>query len=94
MSKIYTSKWELLKGMSRMFLNIGGSKILYYKEVIGIFDLSLREGNINKQFLESSRGTQFLKAGDFQKNKSFVLADSGVYLSPIASSTLAGRESI
>ncbi|HOB87236.1 MAG TPA: DUF370 domain-containing protein [Bacillota bacterium] len=74
-----------------MFLHTGGSNIIYFWDIVGIFDLNLREEPINKQFLESRVENGFLKANDFKQHKSFVVTKDKVYLSPIAPATLAKR---
>jgi len=44
-----------------MFLHTGGSNIIYFWDIVGIFDLNLREEPINKQFLESRVENGFFK---------------------------------
>lgn len=74
-----------------MFLHIGGSRIVFTRDIIGIFNLKLRKSAVNKQFLESVPSTQFLNTADFDENKSFIVTDRDVLLSPIAPPTLARR---
>jgi hypothetical protein len=76
-----------------MFLHIGGSKIVYYRDILGIFNLNLRKYPTNKQFLEASPETRFFKASDFESYKSFIVTADTIYLSPIAPVTLARRKS-
>lgn len=75
-----------------MFLHIGGSRIIFHKEIIGIFNLNLRQNPVNKQFLETAPDTGFLQASEFEKNKTFIVTSKKVYLSPIAPTTLARRK--
>ena len=76
-----------------MFLHIGGSRIVFHRDIIGIFNLNLRENPINKQFLECFRETRFLEAVEYEKYKSFIVMDEKVKLSPISPMTLARRKS-
>ncbi|MEW5783627.1 MAG: extracellular matrix regulator RemB [Bacillota bacterium] len=75
-----------------MFLHIGGSRIIFHKDIIGIFNLNLRKNPVNKQFLETAPDTGFLEASEFEKNKTFIVTSDQVYLSPIAPITLARRK--
>ena len=77
-----------------MFLYIGDSRIVFFRDLIGIFDLNLRKNPVNKQFLESAPDTMFTEAGVFEENKSFIVTTDKVYLSPIAPATLARRRSV
>lgn len=76
-----------------MFLHIGGSKIVFYKDIIGIFDLSLRQEKINKQFLEATPSTRFLNVRDFENSKSFIVTGEDAFLSPVSPLTLGRRNS-
>lgn len=73
-----------------MFLHIGGSRIVFYDEVIGIFNMNLIENPINKEFLEtfSAEGYVNLK----ERKKSFIVTDKKIYFSPISSVTLEKRK--
>lgn len=75
-----------------MFLHIGSSRIVFHRDIIGIFDLNLKENPINRQFLESFRETRFLEANEYKKYKSFVVTEEKVKLSPISPMTLARRK--
>lgn len=74
-----------------MFLHLGGSKIVLTKDIIGIFDLKLRQNATNKQFLETAPATRFLDATQFMENKSFIVTAKDVSISPIAPLTLSRR---
>ncbi len=76
-----------------MFLHIGGSRIVFNREIIGIFDLKLRENPVNKELLESVPSTRFLPASEYKNYKSFIITAENVLLSPISPSTLARRKS-
>jgi regulator of extracellular matrix RemA (YlzA/DUF370 family) len=77
-----------------LFLHIGDSRIVFFHDLVGIFDLDLRKNPVNKQFLESAPDTRFTEAGIFKENKSFIVTTDKVYLSPIAPTTLARRRSV
>ncbi len=73
-----------------MFLHIGGSRIVFYKELIGIFNMNLIESPINREFLESCATEGFV---DFKKRKkSFIVTENKIYFSPISSVTLEKRK--
>ncbi|HHX87551.1 MAG TPA: DUF370 domain-containing protein [Firmicutes bacterium] len=73
-----------------MFTHIGGSRVVYSKEVVGIFHLPQRENEINKEFIESSF-SNFLSGRELKRNKSFIVTADKVILSPISPLTLAKR---
>ena len=92
-----------------MFLHIGDSKVIFMEDLVGIFNLKIKEKAENKQFLEFAAGEN-KKAGKgsskrlatenwVEKNipddsKSFVVTTSQVYYSPISSNTLSKRNNI
>ncbi len=74
-----------------MFLHIGGSHIVFYNELVGIFNLDLKESEINEEFINNtSNNSSSLLAGS-KNHKSFVVTDRTVYLSPISPRTLSMR---
>ncbi len=75
-----------------MYLHIGSNRIVFHRDIIGIFDLNLRKNPINKQFLETALANRFLGSADYEQYKSFIVTDSSVHLSPIAPMTLARRK--
>ncbi len=75
-----------------MYLHIGSNRIVFHRDIIGIFNLNLRKNPTNKQFLESTKSTRFLEASEFEKNNSFIVTDETIHLSPIAPPTLARRK--
>lgn len=76
-----------------MFTHIGGSGIIFSKDIVGIFNLSPKEIETNKEFIESAFPT-FLSARELAGNKSFIVTTDSVMLSPISSLTLAGRSKL
>lgn len=74
-----------------MYLHIGNSKTVHFKDIIGIFNLDLRKKEVNRHFLEfTNRGEGFSKE-EYAVNKSFVLTKNKIFLSPISAHTLAKR---
>ncbi len=73
-----------------MFTHIGGSRIVFSKDIVGIFHLSPKEAEINKEFIESASPT-FLNGRELARNKSFIVTTDSVILSPISPLTLAER---
>ncbi len=72
-----------------MFTHTGGSRIIYSKEIVGIFHLPPETTDINKEFIESA--FSLIDGREFKKNKSFVVTTDSVVLSPISPLTLARR---
>lgn len=75
-----------------MYLHIGGNRIVFHRDIIGIFNLNLRKKPTNKQYLESTPATRFIGASEYEQYKSFIVTDDTVHLSSIAPPTLARRK--
>ncbi len=76
-----------------MFLHIGNSRIVFTKDLIGIFDMKLKDNPINKQFLESANERDFYRNSNLKVNKSFIVTSRDVFFSPVVPATLARRKS-
>ena len=74
-----------------MFLHIGDSRIVFSKELIGIFNLKIKDKEENKRFLEVNLTGDELTGLNDSNNKSFVVTEKEVFLSPLSSTTLAKR---
>jgi hypothetical protein len=74
-----------------MFLHIGNARIVFKRDVIGIFHMNLRDNLINKQFLESASARDFNRNSDLKRYKSFIVTGSDVLVSPVVPATLARR---
>lgn len=74
-----------------MFLHIGGSQIVFNRELIGIFNLDLKDKSVNKQFLDSAANSASKTSSGSDRPKSFVVTDRRVYTSPISPLTLSRR---
>jgi extracellular matrix regulatory protein B len=79
-----------LKGAKGMFLHIGNSRVVSLQEIIGIFNLEIKNNQVNTQFLESSQGEKINKEEEKALN-SFVITKDKVYYSPISPLTLQKR---
>lgn len=73
-----------------MFLHIGNSKVVALNELIGIFNVNLKNSSTNNQFLESFPGDG-LSNREKEASNSFVVTANRVYYSPISPVTLQKR---
>lgn len=71
-----------------MFLHIGGSRVIAAADIIGIFDISIKEKQCNKEFLQT---TKIMDKNEEEENKAFIVTRDGVSYSPIAPGTLKKR---
>ncbi len=71
-----------------MFLHIGGSRVVAANDIIGIFDVRIKEKQCNREFLQSARKEGHIKGDEF---KAFIVTEDMVYFSPIAPVTLKKR---
>lgn len=76
-----------------MFIHIGKGRVVFKSELIGIFNMNLRDSPVNKQFLESGSDKKFYRNSDLGRHKSFIVTDDALLFSPIVPTTLARRES-
>lgn len=74
-----------------MFIHLGGDKVIRSSELIAIFDMTIDEAKISRQFLNESANLKTSeKIGD-EEPKSLVVTESKIYYSPISSTTLKKR---
>ncbi|MGI5823151.1 MAG: extracellular matrix regulator RemB [Dethiobacteria bacterium] len=73
-----------------MFLHIGNSRVVHLQDIVGIFNLEIKENQVNTQFLESNCREQ-AGAAENEKNNAFVITTDKVFYSPISSLTLQKR---
>ncbi len=73
-----------------MFLHIGNSRVVSLEEIIGIFNLELKNNQVNTQFLESFPGDKLTKKEEESSN-TFIITPKKVYYSPISPLTLQKR---
>ncbi|NLZ28701.1 MAG: DUF370 domain-containing protein [Firmicutes bacterium] len=76
-----------------MFLHIGESRIVFSKDIVGIFSLDIRDKEVNRQFLEfSPKDKDYKGESTGGENKSFIVTPNKVFFSPISSYALARRK--
>ena len=73
-----------------MFLHIGNSRVVSLEEIIGIFNLELKNNQVNNQFLESFPGEKLTRKEEELCN-TFIITEKKVYYSPISPLTLQKR---
>jgi len=71
-----------------MFLHIGGSQVVAARDVVGIFDIRIKEKQCNREFLQASKKGS---AGNSEGKKAFVVTTQEVSFSSIAPGTLRKR---
>lgn len=71
-----------------MFLHIGGSCVVAAGDVVGIFDIRIKEKQCNKEFLQSVKVDRNSVGEEF---KSFIVTTDMVSFSSIAPGTLKKR---
>ncbi len=71
-----------------MFLHIGGSRVVAARDLVGIFDIRIKEKQCNREFLQTAK-KEYAEKGEV--NKSFVVTKQMVSFSPIAPGTLKKR---
>jgi len=80
------------EGDARVYIHLGGERIIRSSELIAIFDLSIEKNSkISKQFItEAAKEKKIEIIGD-EECKSLVVTVDKVYYSPISSATLKKR---
>ncbi len=73
-----------------MYLHIGNSRVISLEEIIGIFNMDLKNNQINTQFLESFPGGNLSKKEE-QVCNAFIITAKKVCYSPISPLTLQKR---
>jgi extracellular matrix regulatory protein B len=82
-------KIKLTEEVFGLFLHIGSSKVVAAKDVVGIFDVKIKDKQCNKEFLQSAKIQHV--SGIAEDYKSFIITSDAVSLSPIAPGTLKKR---
>jgi hypothetical protein len=73
-----------------MFLHLGNNFMIRKDRIIAIIDIETGASNhISRNFLNNTDKIQTIS--DEGKEKSFIISDDGIYLSPISSTTLYKR---
>ena len=73
-----------------MFLHIGESRVVSLDELVGIFNMDLKDNPTNKQFLESFPSDKKSKNEKKSKN-AFIVTTDKLFYSPIFPLTLQRR---
>ena len=77
-----------------MYLHIGGDTMISSEEIIGIFDMDTSTVNkATRDYLAKAEKEKRVIYVNFDLPKSFIVTDSGVYVSPLNTSTLNKRAS-
>ena len=74
-----------------MYLHIGNARIVFDKEVIGIFDSALLDLDSNKILTERKKEDFAACNSSGHRGKSFIVTDGRIFYSPISPITLARR---
>lgn len=82
-------------GGLRVYIHLGGEKVVLSSEVIAIFDVSIEKSSkVSKLFVSHAmKEKQVLRIGE-EEPKSIVVTKAMVYYSPISSATLKKKSSI
>ena len=75
-----------------MFLHLGGDVVVLKKDVIAILNIRAGQATVTKEFIKTAGDEGFIKniyAKD--REKSFVVTNREIYMSPISCSTLKKR---
>ncbi|MTI80697.1 MAG: DUF370 domain-containing protein [Firmicutes bacterium] len=75
-----------------MFLHLGDDVMVPKKDIIAILDIKTKQWSSTKDFLDIAKDEGFIKnISKDEKEKTFVITNDSVYLSPISCSTLKKR---
>lgn len=75
-----------------MFLHLGGNVVIPKKDIIAIIDIRTKKAPSTKEFLEIANDEGFIESiSDEGKEKSFIITNKEIYISPISCTTLKKR---
>lgn len=75
-----------------MFLHLGGDVIVPKKEIVAILDIRSKASAITREFLEIAGDEGFIiNISTSGKEKTYVITNNEIYLSPISCTTLKKR---
>lgn len=75
-----------------MFLHLGGNVVIPKKDIIAIIDMRTKTTPSTKEFLEIADDEGFIEyISDDGKEKSFIITNKEIYISPISCTTLKKR---
>ena len=77
-----------------MFLHLGKNTVVFKKEVIAILDAKVISSQITQEFLNNiSRDKQVIDISGSNQEKSYVITDDKIFISPISCNALRRRTS-
>jgi hypothetical protein len=93
---LYYYESRLGVGVRKVFLHIGGDRVISLKSIIAIMDMDTTTiSKDTKEFLKVAEEEGFIESISYDLPKSFIITEtdkkSKIYLSPISSSTLQKR---
>lgn len=74
-----------------LFLHIGGSQIVFFKDLIGIFNLDLAESEDIDRYLNTNSSDLIRISSASERSKSIVVTEKKIFISPISPLTLSKR---
>lgn len=75
-----------------MFLHLGRDVVVLKKDVIAILNIRVGQASVTKEFIKKAGGKGFIKnIYEKGREKSFVVTNRDIYMSPISCSTLKKR---
>ncbi|MBM7855834.1 hypothetical protein JOC37_002254 [Desulfohalotomaculum tongense] len=75
-----------------MFIHLGGDVMVLKKDIIAILDTKTKQASSTREFLAVARDEGFVKnISSEEKEKTFIITNKEVYLSPISCNTLKKR---
>lgn len=74
-----------------MYLHIGDARIVFSRELIGIFKYDQNDSTTNREFLDSLPEGGIKVIAKSERPKSFIVTDKRVFISPISPLTLGRR---
>ncbi|WP_027364719.1 extracellular matrix regulator RemB [Desulfotruncus alcoholivorax] len=75
-----------------MFLHLGGDVIVPKREIVAILDIRSKASAITREFLEIAGDEGFIiNISEPGKEKTYVITNNEIYLSPISCTTLKKR---
>ncbi|NLO97222.1 MAG: DUF370 domain-containing protein [Peptococcaceae bacterium] len=78
-----------------MFLHLGNNFMIRKDSIIAILDIETGINNrLSQSFLNNNDKNKIINIAEEGKQKSIVISEKGIYLSPISSSTLSKRSTL
>jgi len=74
-----------------VFIHIGGDTMVRTSDIVGIFDIEVKNSPNTAKFVELARKKETVKMAEVGAIKSFIVTDQKFYFSPISSLTLKRR---